>query len=336
MHKRGIGPAVLALVVAACSGDSAQQEALVPVPGPATERACMASLTENPWRERRPLNIAHRGGVIEFPENTLFGFQRALEVGAHMLEMDIWQTADGELVVIHDATVDRTTDGSGNVSEMTLAELKMLDNAFYHVPGRGTRGDATVDEAVYRGVAIGDRPPPPGFEANDFTIPTVREVLERFPDAFLTIELKPDTDAYGSFEPALAALLEEFGRGEDVVVASFDDGPMFRFKRSNQCATTSSPLIQAGVFVATGFGPLPGIMLGNHQVFQVPIGFEGIPVVTPNFIDNAHRQDMAVQVWTINDCATMQELLDMGVDGILTDRPAMLNFLLREGHCPDA
>ena len=328
-------------LLVACSGGSdgggsGSGGGLVPPPGPAPTFACAASLAENPWRQRRPLNIAHAGGNLEFPDNTLFAYHKALEVGAHMLEMDIWQTADGELVVIHDETVDRTTDGSGRVADMTLAEIKMLDAAHDWVPDRGTPQDATDEEAIYRGVATGERAPPPGFTPNDFTIPTVREVLERFPDTLMNIELKQDRENTGEFEANLAALLAEYGRGEDVVVASFADDIMFRYKRASQCSATSLPLGQVALFVLGGFGPLPGITLSNHQAFQVPIEYEGIPIVTDNFIADAHRRDIAVQVWTIDDCQTMQELLDMGVDGIMTNRPTTLNHLLREGSCPES
>lgn len=324
----------------ACSGASDgdgspdSRAGLVPQPGPAPSSACMASLTDNPWRQRRPLNIAHAGGNLEFPDNTLYAYHKALETGTHMLEMDIWQTADGELVVIHDETVDRTTNGSGPVAEKSLAEIKMLDAAHNWVPDRGTPQDATDEEAIHRGIATGEQAPPAGFTANDFTIPTVREVLERFPDVLMNIELKQDRDNAGEFEANLAALLAEYNRGEDVVVASFADDIMFRYKRANQCTATSPALGQVALFVLGGLGPLPGLTLGSHQAFQVPIEYEGIPIITDNFIADAHRRDIAVQVWTIDDCQTMQELLDMGVDGIMTNRPTTLNHLLREGQCP--
>jgi glycerophosphoryl diester phosphodiesterase len=325
-------------LLAACSGSDGGGDGagLVPAPGPAPTQVCMDTLSDNPWLQRRPLNIAHAGGNLEFPDNTLFAYEKALQVGAHMLEMDIWQTADGELVVIHDGTVDRTTNGSGAVPEMTLAELKALDAAHNWVPDRGIDHNASDAEAVYRGVAAGTRPPPSGFTPNDFTIPTVREVLERFPNTLMNIELKQDRDNTGEFEANLAALLNEYGRGEDVVVASFADDIMFRYKRASRCSASSLPLGQVALFVIGGLGPLPGIALGSHQAFQVPINYEGIPIVTPDFVDDAHRRGIAVQVWTIDDCPTMESLLAQGVDGIMTNRPSTLNYLLREGHCPGA
>src|SRR5919109_1700925 len=147
--------------------------------------ALAAPAVANPWLERRPLNIAHQGGEIEAPSDTLYAFKRARKLGADVMEMDLHMTSDGHVVVMHDETVDRTTNGSGSVEDMTLAEVKKLDAAYWFVPGIGTTHSAAEDEYVFRGLATGDRGPPQRYTANDFTIPTLREVLEGFPDRLI-------------------------------------------------------------------------------------------------------------------------------------------------------
>jgi glycerophosphoryl diester phosphodiesterase len=331
---RGVTGAMLlclSLALAGCGSDNADSGPIDP--GPITPKLCMAAADSNPWMQRQALNIAHRGGAFEFPENTLYAYHQALAAGADMLEMDIYQSADGELIVIHDESVDRTTEGSGRIAELTTAEIQALDAAHWFIDGRGARTDGSEGDYRFRGVASGERSPPPGFAAEDFRIPTLREVLERFPNTLINIELKPDPEGAGDYEARLAGLLAEFERGEEVIVASFLDLPSIRFKNSTSCIATAVPTVQVAAFILTSIGPLPGLVL-NHQAFQVPMEL-GIPVVTPNFIRSAHQNNVAVHVWTINDCAEMAALLEMGVDGIMTDRPGLLHRLLVEGQCPD-
>lgn len=287
-----------------------------------------AFLDGNWYPERHVLNIAHRGGAIEFPENTLYAYKQSLFAGAHMLEMDIYQTADAELVVIHDATVDRTTNGSGNVSSFTLAELQALDAAYCYVPGVGSDCADASGNFPLRGVATGAKAPPPGYRAEDFRIPTLRQILETFPRTLINIELKPDVQGTGTYEAALADLLNEFERGNDVIVASFQDWNSALFKLAAPEIATSVPTGQVALALATGVGPLPGLTLG-HAAFQVPPEL-GVPIVSQDFVDDAHAGGLAVHVWTINDCPTMLELLELGVDGIMTDAPSMLAGLLAQ------
>jgi glycerophosphoryl diester phosphodiesterase len=282
----------------------------------------------NPWLDRRILNISHRGGAKEFPENTLFAYAESLKAGSDMIEADVYQTADGELVVIHDASVDRTTNGSGAVNTMTLAQLKALDAAYWFTPGSEARRNSPGPHP-YRGMATGAVTPPPGYSANDFRIPTLRELLQRFPDTLINLELKPDERGAGSYEGKLAALLAEYGRSDDVIVASFLDSASAVFKAQAPQVSTSVPTAQVAVSVVTGQGPSAGATLG-HDAFQVPIEFSGVPVTSQEFVDDAHAQGMAVHVWTIDDAATMRELLCMGVDGIMTDRPSVLEDVLNE------
>ncbi len=325
-------PAALlaAALTAGCADDAGDGGAAGAVPP-------QGAFLDGSWYpERRVLNIAHRGGAIEFPENTLYAYQEALFAGSHMLEMDIYQTADGELVVIHDDTVDRTTNGTGSVSDFTLAELQQLDAAYCYVPGKGTDCSDAAGIFPLRGIATGERAPPPGYRAQDFRIPTLREILQTFPRTLINIELKPDPRATGRYEAALAALLNEYARGNDVIVASFQDWNSALFKLAAPTIATSVPTAQVALSLASGLGPLPGLTVG-HAAFQVPPAM-GLPIVTQDFVDDAHARGLAVQVWTINDCAQMLDLLALGVDGIMTDAPSVLARLLAqpetERRCP--
>ncbi|MQA64217.1 MAG: glycerophosphodiester phosphodiesterase [Actinophytocola sp.] len=302
----------------------------------ATPAVASAQTADNPWLDRRVLNIAHQGGEIEAPSNTLFAFKTAKDKGADVLELDVHATADGELVVLHDDTVDRTTGGTGRVDELTLEEIKALDAAYWFVPDCGTCHDRADADYAYRGFATGDRRIPRKlgkshrFEPNDFRIPTLREVLETFPDEFLNIEIKrtaPDTTPY---EEALAALLVEFDRGTDTIVVSFSDLAVGLFTAQGTGVSTAPGLGTMGAFWASVQGPLPGVPLPGHHAIQVPIEYEGLPVVTPEFVTKAHANGLAVHVWTVNDRAEMAWLIDIGADGIMTDRPTLLAEVLAE------
>ena len=125
--------------------------------------ALAAPASANPWLDRGPLNIAHQGGEHEVPSDTLYGFKTALPKGVDVLELDVHLTADGHVVALHDTTVDRTTNGSGTVEQMTLEQIKALDAAYWFVPGVGTSHSGAAADYAFRGIATGERPPPDGF-----------------------------------------------------------------------------------------------------------------------------------------------------------------------------
>ncbi len=291
----------------------------------------------NPWvvGDADPLNFAHRGGVTDFPENTLYAYAEAARAGADVLEMDVYQTRDNELVILHDLDVDRTTNGSGNVVDLTLAELRALDAAYWFVPGAGTPGDRPEEDYVFRGIATGDKPPPPGYSAEDFRIPTLEEALARFPQNLINVELKPDLDGAGNYEVQMAALLQRYGRFTDVIAASFVDEAAINFKAVAPCIYTSVPLDQGTElvfgFLGTGsFPPVPEhitwqVPPDTSQISQVDIDLE---VVTEDFVAASRAANLAVQVWTINTCEEMLRMIDLGVDAIMTDQPILLESIL--------
>ncbi|GAB5451690.1 MAG: glycerophosphodiester phosphodiesterase [Halioglobus sp.] len=291
----------------------------------------------NPWlvNGADPLNFAHRGGVTDFPENTLYAYAEAAKAGADVLEMDVYQTRDNELVILHDLTVDRTTDGSGGVVDLTLAELRALDAAYWFVQGQGTPHDLPETSYLFRGIATGLKPPPPGYSAEDFRIPTLEEALARFPHNLINIELKPDLDGSGNYEVQMAELLQRYGRSTDMIAASFVDEAAVNFKAAAPCIYTSIPLGQGTDLITAflGTGEFPAVP--EHITWQAPpdtsqIGQVDIEleIVTAEFVEASHAANLAVQVWTINSCEEMLRMIDLGVDAIMTDAPLLLAEVL--------
>lgn len=253
---------------------------------------------------RRPLVFAHRGGRGLAPENTLTVFQQAVELGVDVLELDIRATRDGELVVIHDKLVDRTTDGTGPVAEKTLREIRRLD-------------------AGYRWTADGGRTFP--FRGRGIQIPTLREVFDNFPDTLINIEPKHADPA-----PAkpLCGLIREFGRADRVIVGSFHDRVLEDFRRvCPEVATSASPA-EASVFLARYQLGLEDNYTPEMQALQIPPKIGGVEIVTEGYLAAARRSNLQVHVWTVNKTEDMRRLIGIGVDGIMTDYPDRLLDLL--------
>ncbi len=299
-------------------------------------------LLDNPWlNQPGPLFISHQGGETEYPSNTLFAFKESARLAAEaglsdqlMLELDVHRTQDGHLVVLHDATVDRTTDGSGRVDTMSLEQLQRLDAAYWMCPGLGPRHDpAECPEYAWRGVATGHKAPPAGYGPDDFVIPTLASVFETFPATPINIEIKDSAPTTVPFEIQLADLIRAHGRQADVLVGSFLDHSTEVFKTYAPEIGTYYATGGAASFWATSQGPAPGSP-NRHEALEVPITFEGIPVMSEDFVRDAHSNNIAVYVWTIGDCATMDWLAGLGVDGIMTDRPSVLANYLASGNCP--
>jgi glycerophosphoryl diester phosphodiesterase len=272
----------------------------------------------NPWLTRRVLNYAHQGGAREAPSSTLFAMRQALDAGADALELDVHATADGELVVCHDATVDRTTAARGAIADLTLDQLSSLDNAYWFVPGEVVAPGRPDADYVFRGRAPAD---------HAFGLATLREVLEAFPGVFLNLDIKQTAPAVEPYEAPLAALLRRFGRVDDVIVASFLDNATESFSEVAPEISTSFGTMGTAQFwraVQDGETPPPA----RHHALQVPPSFGDRTVVDQRFVDVAHEQGVAVHVWTIDDPDEMARLLALDVDGIMTDRPSVLTKVL--------
>ena len=253
----------------------------------------------------RPMVIAHQGGEGLRPSNTLIAFENAVALGVDVLEMDVHSTADSALVLIHDDTVDRTTDGTGRVNDFALAELQQLDAGEYWTADDG----ATTP---YRGQGV--------------RIPTLDEVLTAFPQMKFNIEIK-------QIEPSIASSLCEALRAHDLtdraLIASFHPTAMNEFRAA--CPEVATSMVEDEI---RPFFILNTIFLGAlynppGAAFQVPEYSGSLHVLTPRFVRGAHGNNVAVHPWTIDDPADMERFLDMGVDGIITDRPDLMIELLR-------
>jgi glycerophosphoryl diester phosphodiesterase len=280
-------------------------------------------MSTNPWMDRRVLNYAHQGGAREAPSSTLYALRRAVAAGAHALELDVHATADGELVVCHDATVDRTTNATGAIADMTLAEVRVLDNAYWWVPGQVVAFDEDPSAYPLRGAAPDDP---------ELRIASLREVLEAFPGVFLNLDIKQTAPAVKPYEGALAGLLREYGRRDDVIVASFHDAALQAFS-----SIAPEVSVSAGTFAVAQFWQAVQDGAGEDRLpqsvfhaLQVPATYERTVIVDHRFVTRAHERGVAVHVWTIDDAGEMADLVDLGVDGIMTDRPTTLSEVLAQ------
>lgn len=254
-----------------------------------------------------PLNQAHRGGAGIAPENTLEAFEKALSAGAGGLEFDIHATADGHLVVIHDARIDRTTHRSGAVGEMTLAEVKRLDAGYCF-----TRDEGRSYPCRGRGVRV----------------PTLQEVYEHFEGVPINVEIKKP--ARPGVEEALFDAIQAAGAEDSTLVVSENWGAIRRFRKAadGRVATGSSTL-EILVFDVLRRLHLHSLLRPPYHALQGPEKLWGLlPVVTPAFVRAAHEIGVRVDVWTINEKPSMRRLLGFGVDGIMTDRPDLLAGIL--------
>jgi glycerophosphoryl diester phosphodiesterase len=286
-----------------------------------------AVASDTDWTALRTLNIAHQGGEDEAPSNTRYALDRAMRLGSDMLELDIHTSSDGHLMVMHDATVDRTTNGSGSVYEMTRAEIQALDAGYNLVPGEGTVEGRPEADYPFRGVRLGEKAPPPGFRPRDFRIPTLGEVMRAYPDVPTNIEIKGAADtnvaSFISNAEALAAFLNDLGRTDGIVVASFNDAALVRFHELAPEIDLAPGTAAVAAYKAAGVPPAEGT-----KVFQVPMDLGGVPVTDEAFVGQVHSDGYAIHVWTINDEPTMEELLGWGVDGIMSAEPARLEKVL--------
>lgn len=245
----------------------------------------------------RALVIAHRGGARLWPENTLVAFGGAVDLGSDVLEMDVYQTADRVPVVIHDDTVDRTTSGTGRVDAFTLAELKELDAGYRFSP-------ADTEGHPYRGAGL--------------TIPTVREVFEAFPAEHMIVEVKENDTALAD---EVVRLVREFDRMDRTLLASFHHDILVHFRTVAPEAATHGSEQELIPFLVSSWLLLAGVTSPSYEAVLVPRRSGPIPVTTRRFIRAAQNRNLFVAAWTINDPEVMRELVGIGINGLITDRP---------------
>jgi glycerophosphoryl diester phosphodiesterase len=299
----------------------------------------------NPWLERRVLNIAHQGGEDEFPSNTLYAFRKAIRAGADMLELDVGVTSDDQIIVMHDTSVDRTTNGSGLISDKTLQEIQSLDAGYWFSGDSGNHYGHDQDPSAYRfrGVATGDRRPPKGFKAADFRVPTLRSVLRAFPKVPINIEVKGRTkeeepSEYVYNAEVLARELAGVNR-DDLIVVSFQQPAVDRFHELAPDIGVAPGLTGVAGWVLDGTAPPAGTV-----AFQIPITFKFgstvFEVTSAENVARAHDEGYAVHTWFSGDDVdgpeTWPTLVDRCTDGIMTSHPVQLARTLKSHRAPRA
>ena len=271
------------------------------------------------WSSRRFISIAHAGGDLESPHSTLYAMKRAVSAGADVLELDLRFSSDNVLMIQHDETVDRTTADTGPASGFTAAELGAMDNAYRFIANCWRCNGLPDGDYTLRGVRTGATTPPDGFTPDDFGIPTLQEVVDTFPGQRLNLEIKDGPTGMAAAE-ALATLIDNNGPVDRYVVASFDDSILAYFKTLAPDVYTSPGLDLVTSWFGSR-GSLPG-----QKILQVPPFFGEIEVVTQKFVDDAHANGLGVWVWFNDEVedgpASWVRLMGLGVDGILTGKPA--------------
>lgn len=256
----------------------------------------------HPYLAGAPLLIAHRGGAKLAPENTLAAFEAAVEVwGADMLEMDVHASADGRVVVIHDPTVDRTTDGTGAVARLPWSELSRLDAGYRFTDAEG--------EHPFRGAGV--------------RLPLFEEVLERFPRTRINVEAKTP-----AVTRALVDLVHRRGEAHRVLLAAtLEEARADRYGYRGPTSASRRQLRRAHLLFRLGLGRFH---VPETDALQLPDVWEGRRIVTPALVEWAHAANLPLHVWTVDEETDMRRLLEWGVDGIQTDRPDRLARVLHE------
>ena len=239
--------------------------------------------------------MAHRGSRALWPENTIAAFDGSVGLGLRYVETDVRVSRDGHVMVFHDRTLERTTNGVGRVDEHDLEDLRRLDAAHNFQPENGY---------PLRSSGIG--------------IPTLAEVFAAYPDVHFNIDLKGP-----NMEWALADAIKAAGRQDSVLVGSFIGSRTAKFRRITRgaVATSAGPTQVAAMWAASRRGKG---MRTPVQAYQIPFDYRSLPI-DRKFIDAIHNSGAQVHFWTVNEPAEMRRLLDLGADGIVTDRPDLLN-----------
>jgi glycerophosphoryl diester phosphodiesterase len=247
-----------------------------------------------------PIRLAHRGSRTLWPENTAYAFQQAIDLGYRYIETDVRMTRDGVIVVFHDPSLERTTGGAGDIAKLDWSHLEPMDAAHHYQP-----------EAGYP------------LRRSGIGIPRLGDILATFPDTHFNIDLKAP-----GMEWAVADVVKRAGAEDRMLVGSFFDGRLRKFRRITRgtIATSAGPAAAAALWAASRLG---------RQGPAVPDAYQIPPEAGPMRVDErmvqaAHSRGAHVHIWTINEAEEMRRLLALGVDGIITDRPDVLNEVLED------
>ncbi|MCA9939492.1 MAG: glycerophosphodiester phosphodiesterase [Anaerolineales bacterium] len=274
-------------------------------------RVLARSAPAHPWftpraGEHHPLVFAHQGGENLWPSNTMFAFDQAAALGVDVLDSDMHMTRDGVLVLMHDETVDRTTNGTGAIRDMTLAEIEQLDAGYNF----STDGGQTFP---YRGQGL--------------TVPTLEALFQAYPHMRFGIEIK-QTDPTPTAQ-RFCALIRQYEMEDQVLVSSFRQENMDAFRATCPEVATSATEGEVRLFYVLFRLGLSDTITPPYYSFQVPERSGNIHILTPAFVAAAQRRGLTVQPWTINEVEDMRRILALAVDGINTDNPDRLLDLLK-------
>lgn len=242
-----------------------------------------------------PLLFAHRGGAQLAPENTQQAFDLGLELGADVIETDVRISADHNILVIHDATVNRTTNGSGKVVDLTLDQLKSLDAGYHSVSVNGMK---------YRNQGI--------------QLLTLGELLQRYPTTPINIDIKDNSLTAARL---VANCITQQNREHDTLVCSFHPRVLAAFRKIAPTVKTAASQIEVGQLYLRHMCTPNRVGLAPYASVQVPLSYRSIPLGTARFVRYVHQLEKNICFWTINDSETIERLLLIGADGIVTDRP---------------
>jgi glycerophosphoryl diester phosphodiesterase len=254
-----------------------------------------------PWYDNlpKPTILAHQGGLKEWPSCTMYAFQRARETGSDVLDLDLHMTKDGVLVLLHDTTVNRTTDGQGAVADMTWDEIRTLDAAYnFSTDGKSF---------ALRGQGLG--------------IPRLVDVLQAFPDWKFQIEVK---QAPLEIAPKLAKALKEYKAEDKVLLSCFDEEMMSQLRRECPNVATSATPSEIRNFVLASFLRLEGIISPEYSSLQIPLHSSGWDLVTPRVVQAAKKRGLHVLPWTIDTDADVDVCRQAGADGFNTNLPTKM------------
>jgi glycerophosphoryl diester phosphodiesterase len=255
--------------------------------------------------------IAHQGGNLENPDATFAAYDHAVSVHASVLEMDVHLSLDGQLVVLHDAKVDRTTNGQGDVRSMTLSEIQQLDAGYwwpYH----------SNDDLEKQNVPKDANFP---FRGQGLNIVALEAMFERYPSHRFVIELKDNTPELRS---ALLNMIAKYDRWNRVLIASFYQDTLETIREQEPRAQTYGAEAEIRLFYVLHRLRLERLFPYDIDAFAIPMSSGGFDLTTPHFVASAKRAGILLHYWTINEADDMEKLLRLGVDGIMTDRPALL------------
>jgi glycerophosphoryl diester phosphodiesterase len=263
----------------------------------------------------RPVVLAHAGGENAHPHSTPYAYAESVSAGVDVLDVDVRLTGDGVLVVHHDEDVDRTTEGTGNVADMTYEELHALDAAYWFTEDCSACTDQPDQAYLWRGVRTGEVDPPEGYGPDDFAVQRFEDLVEQYPDHVLNIEIKGAYPENVDAAEELARILTEQDRLDAAIVTAFDDELAEAFHElAPEVAIT--PGLDAMTRYVLADQPLPD----GRTVVQIPPDYEGIEVLTPDLVQRAHEDGLVLWIWPNErdweDAEGYGRLLDLGVDGI--------------------